>query len=485
MKIEVGHLHGGRAEIYEHGAGHGTLAPFVARPAGRGHLLPRRPARWSAASVAVGKGRAAPAPSLQRRSSRGRQVRGQRQARGDRRCSAPTAPCARAGRSSFPALHQGQCGDVVIGFKKAMRKMGYIANGGRCFGGKTGRERARLPQGQRHDPQHAGRRRAWSRASSAARAATRSATRTPANTSRRRSPSRSWSSPRATSRSRSTRSPPASPRPRPSPATTPSSARNRATTRTGMYYSFYFTAATRSTATNRSARLPRQPRLRPHLHRRPARDLRTAHSASIFVFWRVTSASSWCERWPISAAAKQTLLAELQRALADPGRSDAGQRGGGAVLRRRAAGADAAGGFRAAGELIAAAAHELGADAVGGPATAAIPPACAAIAVPGGPGSGRLLRPRRAQGARAAALGRGAGRGRALRCLVVEDTVTTGGSTAKAIGRIREEGLEVAGVVAVVDRLAGGAEKIEAAAEAPYRALVTIDEIYPDRPDRG
>ena len=43
----------------------------------------------------------------------------------------------------------------------------------------------------------------------------------------------------------------------------------------------------------------------------------------------------------------------------------------------------------------------------------------------------------------------------------------------------------MAGVVAVVDRLAGGGERIEAAADAPYRALVTIDEIYPDRPDRG
>ena len=72
-----------------------------------------------------------------------------------------------------------------------------------------------------------------------------------------------------------------------------------------------------------------------------------------------------------------------------------------------------------------------------------------------------------------------------LRCLVVEDTVTSGGSTATAIGRIREEGLEVAGVVAVVDRLAGGAAKIEAAADAPYRALLSIDEIYPERPDRG
>jgi len=140
-------------------------------------------------------------------------------------------------------------------------------------------------------------------------------------------------------------------------------------------------------------------------------------------------------------------------------------------------------GFRAAGELIAARALELGAVAVGGPATAAIPPSCAAIAVPEGAG---LL----------AFFVRGARKEHGLqrwvegpvepgmRCLVVEDTVTTGGSTATAIGRIREEGLEVSGVLAVVDRLAGGAERIEAAADAPYSALVTIDELYPDRPDR-
>src|SRR5680860_1013569 len=69
--------------------------------------------------------------------------------------------------------------------------------------------------------------------------------------------------------------------------------------------------------------------------------------------------------------------------------------------------------------------------------------------------------------------------------LVVEDTVTSGGSTVKAIERVREQGLEPVGVIAVVDRLAGGGEAIEAAAAAPYRALVTIDELYPDRPDRG
>jgi hypothetical protein len=38
-----------------------------------------------------------------------------------------------------PGLRQGQCGDVVVGFKKAMREMGYIVNSGRCFGGKTSR----------------------------------------------------------------------------------------------------------------------------------------------------------------------------------------------------------------------------------------------------------------------------------------------------------------------------------------------------------
>jgi orotate phosphoribosyltransferase len=69
-------------------------------------------------------------------------------------------------------------------------------------------------------------------------------------------------------------------------------------------------------------------------------------------------------------------------------------------------------------------------------------------------------------------------------CLIVEDVVTTGGSTVRAIERVRDEGLEIKGVVAVVDRLAGGAEAIEAAGGSPFRALATIDELYPDRPDR-
>ncbi len=141
-------------------------------------------------------------------------------------------------------------------------------------------------------------------------------------------------------------------------------------------------------------------------------------------------------------------------------------------------------GFRAAGELLASAAREVGAQAVGGPVMAAIPLACAAIAVPGGQGLvGFFVRKeRKAHGLQHWVEGPvEAG----TRCLVVEDTVTTGGSTVSAIERMREEGLEVVGAVCVVDRLAGGGEAIAEAAGAPFRALVTIDELYPERPDRS
>jgi orotate phosphoribosyltransferase len=134
-------------------------------------------------------------------------------------------------------------------------------------------------------------------------------------------------------------------------------------------------------------------------------------------------------------------------------------------------------GFLAAGELIAAAAADAEAAAVGGPATAAIPLACAAIAVEAGAGLvGYFVRgERRDHGLQRWVEGPvEAGD----RCLVVEDTVTSGGSTVAAIERIREQGLEVAGVLAVVDRLAGGGAAIEAAATAPYH------ELYPERPDR-
>jgi orotate phosphoribosyltransferase len=71
------------------------------------------------------------------------------------------------------------------------------------------------------------------------------------------------------------------------------------------------------------------------------------------------------------------------------------------------------------------------------------------------------------------------------RCVVVEDVVTTGGSTLTAIEALHEAGREICGVISVLDRLAGGGATIERAAGAPYLALTTIDDLYPDRPDRA
>jgi orotate phosphoribosyltransferase len=182
-------------------------------------------------------------------------------------------------------------------------------------------------------------------------------------------------------------------------------------------------------------------------------------------------------------AAKQTLLAELREHSLVLGEVtlSSGAKAQYYVDARRALLRPA--GFRAAGELIAAAATAAGATAVGGPVMAAIPLACAAIAAPGGEDLvGFFVRKERKEHGLQRWVEGPVEAG--ARCLVVEDTVTTGGSTVAAIERIREQGLEVAGVLSVVDRLAGGAVAIEAAAEAPYRSLVTIDEIYPDRPDR-
>jgi orotate phosphoribosyltransferase len=141
--------------------------------------------------------------------------------------------------------------------------------------------------------------------------------------------------------------------------------------------------------------------------------------------------------------------------------------------------------YRAAGELLAAEAAERDAAAVGGMTMGADPLACAAIGAEGGE---RLVaffvRKERKQHGLQRWI-EGPVLDRRTRCLVVEDVVTTGGSTVRAIERVLEEGLEVAGVVSVVDRLAGGAEAIaEASGGAPYRSLVTIDELYPDRPDK-
>lgn len=139
-------------------------------------------------------------------------------------------------------------------------------------------------------------------------------------------------------------------------------------------------------------------------------------------------------------------------------------------------------GFAALGELVAAEAVRRGATAVGGLTMGADPVACSALAAGADVKAFFVRKERKEHGLQRWVEGPPLDPGE--RCLVVEDVVTSGGSTIQAIERIRAEGLAIVGVVSVLDRLAGGADAIAAAVGAPYVALTTIDDVYPDRPDR-
>ena len=144
--------------------------------------------------------------------------------------------------------------------------------------------------------------------------------------------------------------------------------------------------------------------------------------------------------------------------------------------------------FGDVGALLAQIATELDASAIGGVPVGAIPVACAALGAAAAGQHTTLERAfiirgeRKAHGLRRSIEGPPLARGE--RCLLVEDVVTTGGSTVRVLEQLAEEEIEIAGVVCVLDRLAGGAEAIAAVTSAPFRALTTIDEVYPERPDR-
>jgi orotate phosphoribosyltransferase len=143
--------------------------------------------------------------------------------------------------------------------------------------------------------------------------------------------------------------------------------------------------------------------------------------------------------------------------------------------------------FAALGQLLADCARRFGATAVGGVPISAIPVACAALAAREDPQAGLqkafIVRKEPKQH----------GLGRSLegpplqpgeRCMLVEDVVTTGSSTVEVLKRLQDEDVHIVAVVSVLDRLAGGAVAIGEAAGAPYIALTTIDDVYPERPDR-
>jgi orotate phosphoribosyltransferase len=141
-------------------------------------------------------------------------------------------------------------------------------------------------------------------------------------------------------------------------------------------------------------------------------------------------------------------------------------------------------GFAALAELVAGFARQWEATAVGGLTMGADAPACAALAGGADVKAFFVRKESKTHGLQRKVEGPPLEPGE--RCLIVEDVVTSGGSTVQAIEALRAEGHDIVGIVSVLDRLAGGAAAIAlASGDAPYEALATIDDVYPTRPDRG
>src|SRR5271167_2874516 len=118
-------------------------------------------------------------------------------------------------------------------------------------------------------------------------------------------------------------------------------------------------------------------------------------------------------------------------------------------------------GFRLLAEQLRHHVRELGATAVGGPTMGADAIACAAMVDAPDYLKGFFVRKEpKPHGLQK--LVEGPPLDPADRCLIVDDVVTSGASTIRAIKAIQQQRVEVCGVLAVVDRLAGGAEAIAA-----------------------
>ena len=126
--------------------------------------------------------------------------------------------------------------------------------------------------------------------------------------------------------------------------------------------------------------------------------------------------------------------------------------------------------------------REIRADAIGGMTLGADPIICPIAAL-----SHLEGRPLRAFIVRKEAKGHGTGRQiegnlePGSRVVVVDDVVTTGGSTLRAIEAVESAGFEVVAVLCIVDRGEGGTEKL---GRWPFYPLFRRDEIV-DSPASG
>ena len=116
-------------------------------------------------------------------------------------------------------------------------------------------------------------------------------------------------------------------------------------------------------------------------------------------------------------------------------------------------------------------------DAVGGMAVGAVPIVAAILTRAGEQGrtlSGFFVRKEAKQHGKGQQIEGPVAAGN--RVVIVEDVVTSGGSSVTAIEKCREFGLHVSRVLAIVDRQAGAAERF-AQLGVPFRALVRLHDL--------
>ena len=139
VKIDVGGLKGGHAEIFKTVPVRGTIAPYVAGQRVEvtfylnGHELMTRNVAvkhgggnfgtFTSSVVVREDGKYAVSAHHEANSQQG-----------------ADSTVRKSWKVSFPALHQGECNKVVKGFKQALAKMGYVSGGGSCFNSRLGRE---------------------------------------------------------------------------------------------------------------------------------------------------------------------------------------------------------------------------------------------------------------------------------------------------------------------------------------------------------
>ncbi|MGN6275791.1 MAG: L,D-transpeptidase [Solirubrobacterales bacterium] len=139
VQIEVGNLHGGRAQIYDTVPVRGTLSPYV--PGQKvevtfcldGHRLVSHKVAVSQGSGDSGSFESSVIVRQDGKYAVSAKHKADAVLGGD-------SSVRKSWKVSFPSLHPGECGKVVKGFKQDLAKMGYVSGGGSCFNGRLGRE---------------------------------------------------------------------------------------------------------------------------------------------------------------------------------------------------------------------------------------------------------------------------------------------------------------------------------------------------------